>query len=172
MSSYFESSLHALKGLPHVIDIRNYGLMGAIEFTMIPGTPSPGPLMYTIALTYYTLFSIYSLRHVSSLIYTLEYKFSLPIKPPSQLTLSTHPIIYQPTFPTHPINPPSQLTLSGLPTKRATDIFDRCFEKGVFLRAAGGSVVMSPPLICEKEHIDRMINTLAEAIVESSKLLK
>ena len=37
MAPYFESSLHALKGLPNVIDIRNYGLMGAVEFTTIPG---------------------------------------------------------------------------------------------------------------------------------------
>ena len=31
--------MHSLKGLPHVIDIRNIGLIGAIEFDPIPGEP-------------------------------------------------------------------------------------------------------------------------------------
>jgi beta-alanine--pyruvate transaminase len=35
----FETALHALRGLPHVIDIRNYGLVGAVELQPIPGTP-------------------------------------------------------------------------------------------------------------------------------------
>ena len=95
LAPYFEDALHSLKGLPHVIDIRNYGLMGAVEVAPIP----------------------------------------------------------------------------GVPTKRATDIFDRCFEKGVFLRAAGSTVVLSPPLVMEKHHIDRIVNTLGEAIVESAQAL-
>ncbi len=35
----FEKALHELRGLPHVIDIRNYGLVGAIELQPIAGTP-------------------------------------------------------------------------------------------------------------------------------------
>ena len=35
----FEQALHALRGLPHVIDIRNYGLVGAVELQPIAGTP-------------------------------------------------------------------------------------------------------------------------------------
>ena len=35
----FEKALHELRGLPHVIDIRNYGLVGAIELAPIAGTP-------------------------------------------------------------------------------------------------------------------------------------
>jgi beta-alanine--pyruvate transaminase len=37
ISPHFEESLHSLKGLPHVIDIRNLGLMGAVELESIPG---------------------------------------------------------------------------------------------------------------------------------------
>ncbi len=36
----FEDGLHSLKGEPHVIDIRNYGLMGAVE--MAPDEGAPG----------------------------------------------------------------------------------------------------------------------------------
>jgi beta-alanine--pyruvate transaminase len=40
IAPYWEERLHALKGLPHVIDIRNIGLIGAIEFDPIPGEPT------------------------------------------------------------------------------------------------------------------------------------
>lgn len=40
MSSYWEDALHSLKGLPHVIDIRNVGLIGAIELEPIAGEPT------------------------------------------------------------------------------------------------------------------------------------
>jgi beta-alanine--pyruvate transaminase len=35
----FEDALHALKGLPHVIDVRNIGLVGGIELAPISGQP-------------------------------------------------------------------------------------------------------------------------------------
>ncbi len=31
--------MHSMKGLPHVIDIRNIGLIGAVEFEPIPDAP-------------------------------------------------------------------------------------------------------------------------------------
>jgi beta-alanine--pyruvate transaminase len=39
LSAKWEDAVHSLKGLPHVIDIRNYGLIGAIEFEPRPGKP-------------------------------------------------------------------------------------------------------------------------------------
>jgi beta-alanine--pyruvate transaminase len=35
----WENAVHSLKGLPHVIDIRNYGLIGAVEMAPRPGKP-------------------------------------------------------------------------------------------------------------------------------------
>lgn len=32
--------MHSLKGLPHVIDIRNMGLIGAVELSPIEGQPT------------------------------------------------------------------------------------------------------------------------------------
>lgn len=96
LAPYWEQGLHSLRGLPHVTDIRNCGLMGAVEFAVVP----------------------------------------------------------------------------GLPMKRSLDIFNRTFHKGVFSRCAGPTIAWSPPLVCNKTHIDRMINTFADAIVESSKELK
>lgn len=40
MAPYFEAGLHSLKGLPNVIDIRNIGLVGAIELAPIAGSPT------------------------------------------------------------------------------------------------------------------------------------
>ncbi|MBL4917316.1 aspartate aminotransferase family protein [Szabonella alba] len=40
MAPYWEEALHSLKGLPHVIDIRNMGLIGAVELEGIPGAPT------------------------------------------------------------------------------------------------------------------------------------
>jgi beta-alanine--pyruvate transaminase len=40
LSDCWADALHALKGLPHVIDIRNLGLIGAIELQPIDGAPT------------------------------------------------------------------------------------------------------------------------------------
>lgn len=37
LSGYWEDALHSLKGLPHVIDLRNYGLIAGIEFAPVAG---------------------------------------------------------------------------------------------------------------------------------------
>jgi beta-alanine--pyruvate transaminase len=39
MAPLFENALHTLKGLPHVIDVRNIGLVGGIELAPIAGQP-------------------------------------------------------------------------------------------------------------------------------------
>jgi beta-alanine--pyruvate transaminase len=93
MAPYFEKGLHSLKGLPNVVDIRNIGMMGAVELQ-----PVAGELM-----------------------------------------------------------------------KRSFDVFNRCFDKGVMVRVSGSTCAYSPPLICEKSHVDQMINTLHDSIIASAK---
>ncbi len=39
LEKVWEDAIHALKGLPHVIDIRNFGLVGAIELEPMEGQP-------------------------------------------------------------------------------------------------------------------------------------
>ena len=39
LGQYWEDALHSLKGLPNVIDIRNFGLIGAIELSAREGKP-------------------------------------------------------------------------------------------------------------------------------------
>ncbi len=53
---------------------------------------------------------------------------------------------------------------AGKPTARAMDVFKTCFDKGVLTRVTGDIVALSPPLIVERPHIDRLFGTLADAI--------
>src|SRR6185437_14444081 len=40
LAGYWEDAAHALRGLPHVIDVRNLGLIAGIELEPIPGKPT------------------------------------------------------------------------------------------------------------------------------------
>ena len=80
--------MHSLKGLPNVIDIRNFGLVGGIELQGLPGEPA----------------------------------------------------------------------------KRAFNVFLECWEQGLLVRTTGDIVALSPPLIIEKNHLDRIVDVLGKAI--------
>ena len=54
--------------------------------------------------------------------------------------------------------------LPGEPAKRAFNVFLDCWEHGVMLRVTGDIVALSPPLIVEKPHIDRIVDVLGAAI--------
>jgi beta-alanine--pyruvate transaminase len=88
MEPYFEQAVHALRGLPNVVDIRNAGLVAGIE---------------------------------------LEPR-------------------------------------AGLPTDRAVRVFQRCFDSGVLIRTTGDIIALSPPLIIERPQVDRLVETLGDAI--------
>jgi beta-alanine--pyruvate transaminase len=88
MQACFADAVHSLKGLPHVIDVRNIGLVGGIELAPRPEEPA----------------------------------------------------------------------------KRAFEVFLDCWEHGVLIRTTGDTIALSPPLIIEKSHIDRIVSTVGEAI--------
>ncbi len=54
--------------------------------------------------------------------------------------------------------------IAGAPTKRAFDIFLDCWQQGVLVRTTGDIVALSPPLIIERAQIDRLVDTLGQAI--------
>src|SRR5688572_20043147 len=54
--------------------------------------------------------------------------------------------------------------IAGTPGKRAFDIFVDCYHKGALVRPAGDVLVIAPPYIVEKSHIDTLVNTLADSI--------
>jgi beta-alanine--pyruvate transaminase len=52
----------------------------------------------------------------------------------------------------------------GKPSARAVDVFRQCFDEGVLIRTTGDIIALSPPLIAEKAHVDRIFGTLSDAI--------
>jgi beta-alanine--pyruvate transaminase len=88
MEGYFADAVHSLKGLPHVIDIRNLGLVGGVELASAANEPG----------------------------------------------------------------------------KRGFAVFLDAWEHDVYLRTTGDTVALSPPLIAEKSHIDRIVGTLADCL--------
>ena len=56
----------------------------------------------------------------------------------------------------------------GLPGKRAYDIFIECFHKGALVRPAGECLVIAPPYIVEKSHLEQLVGTLADAIKKNA----
>jgi beta-alanine--pyruvate transaminase len=90
LAPYFEQAVHSLREAPHVIDIRNLGLVAGIELEPAPGKP----------------------------------------------------------------------------VTRAFEAFQRCFEKGVLIRATGDIIALSPPLIISKSQIDELVGTLGGVLRE------
>ncbi len=54
--------------------------------------------------------------------------------------------------------------LPGEPAKRAFNVFLDCWEQGVLVRTTGDTVALSPPLIIERAHIDRIIDSVRAAL--------
>ena len=52
----------------------------------------------------------------------------------------------------------------GAPTKRGMELFQKCFDAGLLVRATGDTIALSPPLILETGHIDEMVGRISELI--------
>ena len=55
-------------------------------------------------------------------------------------------------------------TRPGAPGARAMETFHRCFDQGLLIRVTGDIVALSPPLIVEKGHIDRIFETIGQVL--------
>lgn len=52
----------------------------------------------------------------------------------------------------------------GAPGARGFEVFEKCWEKGVYIRAMGDTIAFCPPLICEQKHLDQIFGTVAEVL--------
>ncbi|MDP3754746.1 aminotransferase class III-fold pyridoxal phosphate-dependent enzyme [Polaromonas sp.] len=59
-------------------------------------------------------------------------------------------------------------SITGAPGKRAYDIFMDCFKHGVLVRPAADNIVICPPYIVEKEHIERIVSVVADSIKKNA----
>ena len=39
-----------------------------------------------------------------------------------------------------------------------------CFERGLMVRVGGDTIAFSPPLVSERDHLDQMIDIVAEVV--------
>ncbi len=85
---YFEDAIHGLKGLPHVEDIRNYGLAGAVQIASMPGEPA----------------------------------------------------------------------------RRPFEIFQKCWDKGAYVRCSGNTLQFAPAFIATKADVDRLFGIVADVL--------
>ncbi len=53
---------------------------------------------------------------------------------------------------------------ANAPGARGYDVLVKCFESGALVRTTGDIIALSPPLIIEKEQIDRLMETVSAAI--------
>jgi beta-alanine--pyruvate transaminase len=54
--------------------------------------------------------------------------------------------------------------IAGEPTKRAFSVFLDCWAQGLLIRTTGDTIALSPPLIIERAHVDRLIEILRAAL--------
>ena len=50
------------------------------------------------------------------------------------------------------------------PGERGYETFEKCWDRGVFVRPVGDAIAFCPPLIAQKQHLDRMFGTVAEVL--------
>jgi beta-alanine--pyruvate transaminase len=52
----------------------------------------------------------------------------------------------------------------GAPTKRAFELFHKCFDNGLLIRVTGDIIALSPPLILERTHIDEIVGRISDLL--------
>ena len=52
----------------------------------------------------------------------------------------------------------------GAPTKRAFELFHKCFDNGLLIRVTGDIIALSPPLILERVHIDEIVGRISDLL--------
>ena len=60
---------------------------------------------------------------------------------------------------------------SDRPGKAGFQTYKKCYEAGVNFKATGDCLIIAPPFICEKKHIDEIIDKLRKGITAYSKSL-
>ena len=64
------------------------------------------------------------------------------------------------------------IKMNAKPGKAGLECFKTCYEAGVNFKATGDCLIIAPQFICEKKHIDEIINKLRTGILNYSKNLK
>jgi len=61
------------------------------------------------------------------------------------------------------------MKLNTKPGKAGFEVFKSCYEAGVNFKATGDCLIIAPQFICEKKHIDEIIDKVRTGIVNYQK---
>ena len=61
---------------------------------------------------------------------------------------------------------------SDRPGKAGFQVYKKCYEAGVNFKATGDCLIIAPPFICEKKHIDEIVEKLRKGITNYNQTLK
>jgi len=64
------------------------------------------------------------------------------------------------------------IKMSEKPGKAGFSVYKECYEAGVNFKATGDCLIIAPPFICEKSHIDEIVEKLRKGIGNYSKTSK
>ena len=56
----------------------------------------------------------------------------------------------------------------GAAGERGYEAFEKCWDKGIYVRPVGDALAFCPPLIAQKKHLDQMFGTVAEVLKDLS----
>ena len=64
------------------------------------------------------------------------------------------------------------IKMDGRPGKAGLATFKHCYDAGVNFKATGDALIIAPMFICEKKHIDEIIEKLRTGITNYAKSKK
>ena len=64
------------------------------------------------------------------------------------------------------------IKMSEKPGKAGFSVYKECYEVGVNFKATGDCLILAPPFVCEKKHIDEIIEKLRKGINNYNKKIK
>ena len=61
------------------------------------------------------------------------------------------------------------ISIRNKPGKAGFNVYKKCYEAGVNIKPTGDALIIAPPFICEKKHIDEMFDKMRKGISEHLK---
>ncbi len=61
------------------------------------------------------------------------------------------------------------IKMKDKPGKAGYDVYKKCFKAGVNIKPTGDALIIAPPFVCERKHIDEIINKLRTGISNHQK---
>ena len=58
------------------------------------------------------------------------------------------------------------IRMKDKPGKAGFQIYKACYDNGINLKSTADALVLAPPFVCEKKHIDEIFDKLRKSIIQ------